>query len=110
LRKAMAQYAWPGNIRELDGVVQTYAALCASRRFSEALFLEILADIRLARTTSASGPSSAQGNLKQQLRDQEQTIIQRALSESGYNRRAAARLLGISSNSLWRKCRRKTPD
>ncbi len=111
LLKALSDYAWPGNIRELEAIVQTYAALHANEPF-EASSLKSVFLSRARRQTGKVDnvrrgdlPINFDGSLKKQLSLLEQEIIGRTLRECANNRSEAARRLGISINSLWRKSR-----
>jgi propionate catabolism operon transcriptional regulator len=116
LLNALSDYDWPGNIRELEATVQTYAALHANEPF-DASSLKFAFLSRSRRQTD--GKHNAQRcdplinfdePLKKQLSLLEQQIIRRTLSECANNRSEAARRLGISINSLWRKSRQTHLD
>lgn len=106
----MAAHPWPGNIRELDSLVQRYLALArASNPDGQKLLLEIMEDLSAETLQASSAPCLAdggeRGGLKQRLRKHERDIIDEALVMAGDNKAKAARILGISVNSLWRKLR-----
>ncbi len=109
----IAGHSWPGNVRELDSLVQRYAALAdVTKDSGQTLLLEIINE--LIRETLPVGdgqppPQSAEHgkSLKQQLRAREIDIINEMLRRTGDNKAEAARLMGISVNSLWRKLREK---
>lgn len=90
--QAMRDHAWPGNIREMKNriaralVMMEGATLCASDLFPER---------RLAQK-----PDLATTRL-----DAEQRAIQQAISESGGHMGLAAKRLGISRTTLWKKLR-----
>jgi transcriptional regulator, propionate catabolism operon regulatory protein len=112
LTKFLTQYDWPGNVRELDSLVRTYLALSDEHgAFNEQLFLQVFGELCLARKIESSTlregdpPPDSMGPLKEQLRHFEAKLIHRVLEECRYNRTHAARKLGISVNSLWRKSR-----
>lgn len=99
----LSEHPWPGNLRELDALVRTYAALSDSSAFSEALFAEVFQELQ-GRVTLPEEPDSPD-SLKVQIQRFERQVILETLRHCGFNRAAAARVLGISVNSLWRKSR-----
>ena len=97
---ALTQYPWPGNLRELENVINRYLILGDER--------SILADLGNASTVAAEATSSAEPSddqgLKQMVRslkgDAEAAAIASALEETGWNRKAAAGNLKISYKAL----------
>ncbi|MDD2898700.1 MAG: sigma-54 dependent transcriptional regulator [Desulfuromonadaceae bacterium] len=87
--KALRSYGWPGNIRELQNVIER-AVILARGEVTEA---ELPDGIRSARN-GAPGPEV--GILKEAERD----AIVAALKSTGGNRRLAADRLGISRRTL----------
>jgi two-component system response regulator AtoC len=97
---AMVSYSWPGNIRELQNIVDHALILSESDR------LEIS---DLPQQLTAAGPGidavsvSVDGTLREQARVFEVRAIERAIERSGGDRRAAAERLGIGLSTLYRK-------
>jgi DNA-binding NtrC family response regulator len=87
-------YPWPGNIRELESTVSR-AALSAPGRVIRATDIEFL--------HANAGPASFAPAKLPTLREAERTHIMRALEESGWNKKEAARMLEISRGTLYRK-------
>lgn len=99
VQQALAQYQFPGNVRELENVLERAATLCASG------VIEV-ADLQL-RPRPTTGPDVAvNGNvstgepLGEALLDIERDAILRALEQTRYNKTKAAQLLGMSFRSL----------
>jgi PAS domain S-box-containing protein len=88
-------YAWPGNIRELERVLE-YAFVFVK---GAVITKDLLPDLESPRPKTPAPPA----HLHQQRWDSERVIIQNALQKARGNREAAARVLGISRSSLWRK-------
>ncbi len=85
-KRALLAYSWPGNIRELQNVLERAVILSAGIIEASLLNLEIEPERR----------ELAEGLLKSNERE----LIQKALEETGGNRRKAAELLGISVRTL----------
>lgn len=101
-------YAWPGNIRQLFNVIRVTIALldddedCIHEsHLPEDLFEAPMADTRHGGETQwAAAPLENQmGSLEEISRQ----LAQRALDQANGNVSAAARQLGISRNTLYRK-------
>lgn len=106
----LSAYSWPGNIRELDALVRRCIALNEGPEIDQRLFLELFDALRISTRVEAeldgvdvSGDVDVNGSLKDMVRSYERTIIQDTLRDCQFNRSEAAKRLGISMNSLWRK-------
>ena len=93
-RDALLGYAFPGNVRELENMLERAVTLCAGSRISAA-------DLHMRRNTEASGtlPSLA-GRLGEQVENVQRQAIVEALEKTRYNKTAAAKLLGLSFRQL----------
>ncbi len=89
---------WPGNIRELENVVERAFILCARGSIGIAHLPEELTE-RYAKGKAQSGMRSARDLVEAQA-------IRKALERNGNSRLAAARELGIHKSTLFRKMRR----
>lgn len=89
----MKQYNWPGNIRELENVLEKAAVV------SEGSFIRA-EDVNL--DNSVAGNQIAR-NLKEKLRSYEKELIQAAFEQFSGNRKLVAEYLGISKTNLFEK-------
>ena len=95
---ALQQYAFPGNVRELENILERAMTLCEGNTIQET-------DLRLsAGNEPLSGefaqPDLSGQNLDSALDNTERDAIIRALEQTRYNKTAAAKLLGISFRQL----------
>jgi DNA-binding NtrC family response regulator len=98
---AMRAYAWPGNVRELCNVMERASILA---RGGEIQLEHLPAEIRSATLPSFSPEcGTAADELDLSLRSAEREQIRRALDSAGGRRVLAARLLGLSRRTLYRK-------
>ena len=92
----LQRYAWPGNIRELQSVVEggVYRAQFHGRRYVE------LADLQLQ--TKGAKKSDSSRSFRRQVEQFEAQLVQDALRRSDGNQSKAADLLGLDRTSLRR--------
>jgi transcriptional regulator with PAS, ATPase and Fis domain len=96
LRRLLA-YDWPGNVRELENAIECAVALGSD----PVLTIDDLASV--PRVVSAIGPPDR--NELVPLAEIERRAVLHALRETGGDKRAAARVLGIGKTTLYRKLR-----
>ncbi|MCA1978158.1 MAG: sigma-54 dependent transcriptional regulator [Thiobacillus sp.] len=92
--QALAAYAFPGNVRELENILERALALCDDRRIRAA-------DLNLAPALpAASGTAGCKYPLQDYLDQMERAAILEALEQTRHNKTAAARVLGVTFRSL----------
>ena len=114
----LRRHAWPGNVRELKSVLRTAVTLAgnesllSSAHWPDALLAACTSNAEEAPATvganSDDKASAIASNGTPVLHDgslesQQLAAIQRAVAQAGGNISAAARALGISRNTLYRK-------
>ncbi|HYQ44638.1 MAG TPA: sigma-54 dependent transcriptional regulator [Polyangiaceae bacterium] len=96
LHKLM-DYSWPGNVRQLENVIERAAVLCRSELLG-------LGDLPDAVASAAPRlPSELTFSIGTPLSEVEQRMIRDTLSHTGGDKSLAAQLLGISTRTIYRK-------
>lgn len=94
--ETLMRYDFPGNVRELENVLERAVALSAGGAIRSV-------DLQLSPPAESS-PSSSSGDGRWPLQDYldrvEKAAILEALDKTRYNRTAAAKLLGVTFRSL----------
>ena len=98
---ALSAYDYPGNVRELENVIERAVTLESSTRVQRDA-LPPLERTHAAGTADAQGLDFPEGgvDLDRVLADYEREIVLKALKQAGGVRKEAARLLGITFRSL----------
>jgi transcriptional regulator with PAS, ATPase and Fis domain len=95
VQKIFMEYPWPGNIRELEHTMEHAFVLCHQKTILvdhlPFLFKEFLKQKAFFQ--------------KRAKIDEQQTLLD-ALKKAGWSKKRAARLLGISRTTLYRKMRK----
>ncbi|MGH8619496.1 MAG: sigma-54 interaction domain-containing protein [Burkholderiales bacterium] len=95
----LAAYPWPGNVRELRNVLEQVTMMTDGTRLAAQDFVSVLPE---GAVRSAAGLRGVQ-RLADAVAQAEQAAIADALRETGGNKVAAARLLGISRATLYER-------
>ena len=107
---ALVRYDWPGNIRQLENVLERAVVLTQGDRIGpHDLPANLLAAAPGPLTPEAPDLVGADAHLlplREALEGPERLILQRALAQHGGNREATARALGINRSTLFSKLRR----
>jgi two-component system response regulator PilR (NtrC family) len=106
--QALESYDFPGNVRELENILERAMAMCDGASIDAA-------DLMLPQRSNRPSPdmpplpghepavpaaTGADGGLDDYISNLERTAIVKALEESRYNKTAAARKLGITFRAL----------
>lgn len=92
-------YDFPGNVRELENIIERGVALTTGHSIEPAHLPDDLRELSIRTFRKKAGRIPT-------LEEQEQDYISWVLQESGGNQTVAAQTLGIDRVSLWRKLKR----
>jgi two-component system response regulator AtoC len=95
-------YSWPGNIRELENVLERALVLCDHARLEAG---DLPERVRRPETPPLPGDDPDDLSVKRQAAELERRLIRRALERTGGNRTQAAELLELSPRALRYKIR-----
>ena len=105
-KEVLLAHRYPGNVRQLKNAMERASALCSGDTLGvEDLPPELRGSSEVPGT---SRPTRAEKGslLAERMDDREAELIEQALSAAGDSRTEAARLLGISRKTLWKKMKR----
>lgn len=92
---ALMDYEWKGNVRELENTIERAMILCDGDTLSPEHFPKL--------DGAKSDNKSVNHDLKSSVRQFEQDTILKVLEKAGYDKNKAAKALGLSLSSLYRK-------
>jgi DNA-binding NtrC family response regulator len=96
--RAMEEYTWPGNVRQMQHMIERLCILAPNGRID---------DGAIRGAVQAMEPKEGGG---ESLADTEAEQIRRVLSAAGGNKSRAAKILGIERKTLYRKLERMGLD
>ena len=92
--KAMEEYAWPGNVRQLQHLIERLVILAPNERIDGEAVHDALAAME------------PRDHSVETLADAEEEQIRKVLAATGGNKSRAAQILGIERKTLYRKLER----
>ena len=110
----LSAYAWPGNIRELENLMERFAVFLFSVKelsaIDYALFLREAPELTRLPSSVLPDPQLESQLVSESVAQElgiehDDATVRLALQRSRGNRQAAAQLLGISRTTLWRRLR-----
>ena len=93
--KVLTSYHYPGNIRELENILERAITLCSDGRITAANI-----NIRLGPAPARVAVEPGEEGLDAQVEHIERDAIVKALEQTRHNKTAAARVLGITFRAL----------
>ena len=93
--KALTEYHWPGNIRQLESVIERAVLMCESDKVS---LLDIKGELRLFQQQDILNIDIPDEGIS--IEELEKHLILRAMEKSGWVITKAAKLLGLSFRTL----------
>ena len=95
----LCQYSWPGNIRELENVIERAVALAIGSEITVGDLPDYISNLSIEtyRREDSEMPT---------MEEQENNYIKWVLDKCEGNKTQAAKIMGIDRVSLWRKMKR----
>lgn len=101
--ESLQAYRWPGNVRELENAIERACALCDDGMIKpHDLPPQVLRQAGIPAPTGTSSLPIGR-TLDDYIREQERAFIDETIKTNGGNREKAAKMLGISMATLYRK-------
>jgi DNA-binding NtrC family response regulator len=100
--KVLARYHWPGNIRELAGVIEQAATLCEGTLLRAEHLPPGLAEASLQPERDAANDVDFRTRRGRQLERVEKSLLERYLRETGGNVSAAAQRANLPRRTFYR--------
>jgi two-component system response regulator HydG len=96
--RMLLNYSWPGNVRELENCIEHAVVLAHGKRIEATDLPEALDQDTVCEITGVSGTGT--------ITETETRLLKEVLDECDWNKKEAARRLGISRNTLYRKLKK----
>jgi len=99
-------YHWPGNVRQLENFIESLL-LMHDNMFNAEIFEELYHQLIGCQPINNRLPSSFEEYQKLENTEKDTNKIWTALNEAQFCKTKAARILGISRTTLWRKMKKR---
>jgi DNA-binding NtrC family response regulator len=97
---ALSNYSWPGNLRELESIINRYLILGEERPILDALATDGLGALAVVPPPDRESGVGLQELIRSLKGSAESAAIASALDETNWNRRAAAQKMRMSYTAL----------
>jgi len=109
----LTQYSWPGNVGQLENIVEMAVALSGVRELLDTRDFPLPTPVSLGQAIAGAGPIVSVPDhgmdYEQTLALIERSILEQALQKTGGNKKAAADMLGLKRTTLSAKVRHLEP-
>ena len=101
------EHAWPGNVRQLENLIERMVILSDSGIIDEDDLPPTMRTFITRRSIPEIAVAESGVDLNMVVEDFENGLIAKAMTRTGGNKQAAARLLGVNRTTLVAKLRRR---
>jgi len=101
----LMNHSWPGNVQELQNVVNRAASLCQDKQI-DADDILIFGSKTTSRINVSIDSRTTASESEGLLADSQRTVILNALNDNNWNFTRTAQTLGIGRTTLWRKVKK----
>ena len=110
--QALCEYSWPGNVRQLENLLEMAIALGGNRELLDSRDFPLPAVPAITVPVSSPAISLPDQGMDYQrtVASIERSIIEQALKKTGGNKKAAADMLGLKRTTLSAKVRSFEPE
>lgn len=98
----LCAYAWPGNIRELENIVERSVILCDARNTMNAALISSLGGFTAVNNVDVAGSEETIQVKIDNIKTMQQEIIQAMMQQYDGNQTKVADKLGISRVTVWK--------
>lgn len=106
----LCQHSFPGNVRELQNLVEGIAILNGGRPVSVEEVEQALGEVVTGHRDRAPSLFRPGRTYRELVEDAERAIVRAAIAAHGNSRAAAAQALGLDRSHFYRKCRQLALD
>lgn len=93
----LIKYNFPGNIRELDNIIERAAVLCRNNLITSK---DLPLSIKSSTNSDILDPTNFKLSFPEKVKEFEKQIVENALEKTGFNKSAAARILQITERHI----------